>query len=119
MGNPLSEIVRQNDSMIVSFEKRAYVDLYMPYYKLSKTQLRKVRSKGCNDNYSNLFDRPVINWALFSEPQSPLLEHILSNIVDVFKFEYLKRPVFNLKPFDMRAQIVFLSTGERNLNNLP
>jgi hypothetical protein len=110
---PLNKIIRENDTLILSNEKGSYHNCYQPYYQLSDTSLLKKHnllpnSTTLTDLYSG---RNIVNWALFSNPRNKLIEKALENIVDIFKFEYLKRPVFNTKPYDPRFMKVFCSTG--------
>jgi mannosyltransferase OCH1-like enzyme len=113
INTPLDKIISGNDTLILSREKGLYVDCYQPYYKLSDKCWLKQRNLPSNstsltDLYSN---RNLVNWALFSNPRNEMIQKALENIVEIFKFEYLKRPVFNTKPYDPRFLKVFCSTG--------
>lgn len=110
IGTPLSSVIKQNDSMIITPEKGAYVECYYSSYKLSKESLNKT-----NINQIKLpstYDRPIVIWGIFSEPGSPVLENALRNIVDIFKYEYFRRSVIHIKHNQPRAYNVFCSTGE-------
>jgi hypothetical protein len=116
---PLNDVIAANDTLILSAERNIYAECYIPSYKLSRKKLNSLNitqdtnytGKGKLHDVLHLFDRPTVNWALFSEPGNPVIENVLKNIVDTYKWEYLKRPVFSIKPYDIRALRVICSTG--------
>lgn len=110
IGTPLSTIVQENDSMILTPEKGTYAECYYPTYKLSKESQNRTNVNQIQ--LSSSYSRPIVNWAIFSEPGSLVLENALRNIVDIFKHEYLGRSVIHLKPSLMRSYNVFCSTGQ-------
>lgn len=110
IGTPLSTIVQQNDSMILTPEKGAYVECYHPSYELSRESQNRTNVNQIQ--LSSSYDRPIVNWAIFSEPGSLVLENALRNIVDIFKYEYFRRSVIHIKHNQMRAYNVFCSTGQ-------
>ena len=126
ISDPLTDIVKVNDTLILSSEKRKYSECYLSHYKLSRKQLNMLKpDENNNSNNSNnnnkkpllqdrldLFDHATVNWALFSQPGNLVIENVLRNIVNIYKMEYLKRPVFKIKHHDMRALQVICSTGK-------
>ena len=109
IGTPLSSIVQENDSMILTPEKGGYEECYSSFFKLSKESLNKTNVNQIQ--LSSSYDRPIVFWAIFSEPGSLVLENALQNVVEIFKYEYFKRSVIHLKHNQMRAHYVFCSTG--------
>ena len=96
--------------MIITPEKGVSSDCYQPHYRLSRTSVNAI-----NVNHSSLlapYRRPIVIWGIFSEPGSPVLENALRNVVEIFKFEYLKRSVINIARHQSRATNVFCSTGK-------
>jgi hypothetical protein len=75
--------------MILAHEKNVYKDdCYVPNYNLSNSHLERSRP---NVNFANYFGKRVlVNWAMFSSPQHFILQHLLNNVVDMIKHEYLR-----------------------------
>jgi hypothetical protein len=110
IGTPLSTIVQENDSMILTPERGAYMECYYPTFKLSKDSLNRTNVNQIQ--LSSSYDRPIVFWGIFSEPGSRVLENALRNVVEIFKNEYFKRSVIHIKHNQMRAHYVFCSTGQ-------
>lgn len=117
---PLNKIILKNDTLILSNERSIYTSCFQSHYKLSDKYLLKKHNLPSNSTFlTDLYaNRNLVNWALFSNPRNKLILKSLENIVDIFRLEYLKRPVFNTRPYDPRYMKVFCSTGPSFLNVL-
>lgn len=91
----LDNHIYPNDSMIVSNENNVYEECYDDKYTLSSKQAASFYNIQEDKALASHNNRPIIQWALMSEPFHPILQKTLVSIVDLLKHEYFLDPVAN------------------------
>lgn len=101
--------MRSDDSLILGIEGNDYTnECYLPSYRLSDEHIQQSHNSTAFLSFFN--GKFLINWAMFARPRHPLFLHVLHNIVEVIKNEYLGKSV--LKTADAgRSRAVICATG--------
>lgn len=107
----LEQIVKHNDSMILTVEGNPHIALcYQADFYLSNENLRNQFNTTRFKKFWN--DKTLVNWAIFAKPRHPLLLETLKNIVNVIRKEYLSHhSVLNVLSTDRKSKQVICATG--------
>jgi hypothetical protein len=115
---PLGQIVRPNDSLVLTNEPAGYVDRYAPWHHLSEHHMqhtcrqRQSQQQQQSCDVRQLFmGRNVAQWMILAAPGNALLRHAIDNVADLFYWEYRWRlPVWVSEKYT-RVQLLFHTTG--------
>ena len=108
----LNDIVKKEDTLIVTAEKNLYRDnCYVRRFHLNEYQyLRKKYPK--YTGYDQIAGNKMLaSWGIFSAPGHPIIKETLQNIVEVIRAEYLRRPLVYMMNTEPRWKIVMCATG--------
>lgn len=105
------QVIRIEDSIILSTENGNYQECYSSNFHLSTTNLCH-RFKVTEEPF--LFqNKTIVQWGIFTEARHPIFLKVLTNLVELIKYEYFNRPVVFEALRESRSHNVECVTGPR------